>query len=169
MVWERSRLDQTNMRYFHKELVQTPLYLPQGRKFPFDKLSDGNGIWATEDASLIAEAEKAIARHVGGISEITQEQYDALTKKKTGERSANSFQALAQPSFSNNPFGRGHQFAPPAERVAAAASGVAEVKDTAEVPPPLKVPEPHEFKKAATRPARVMKASAIKAATPNEP
>lgn len=68
------------MRFFKKELVSRPLYLPGGSKVGFVNIGDDTGLLATEDGFLIAELSKMAARHKGGVVEITAEAYTDLKK-----------------------------------------------------------------------------------------
>jgi len=68
------------MRYFLKELVSNKLFLPNGARVPFEDVGDDTGILATSDGFIISEMEKAIHRHVGGVIEIDQAQYEDLKK-----------------------------------------------------------------------------------------
>lgn len=143
------------MRYFHKEIADTPLYLPKGVRIPFNRLSDGNGIWASDNPDVLAEMDKAIAKHIGGLSEITAAQHAELLKKKTGQVSRTALLQDQQfnPPQPLSPFQRGlgnQPFNPPVERVAAVAAGVPQVRDTTEKPEPLRVPQPSEFRKPRT-------------------
>lgn len=80
-----SKLDQmATTAYFEKELPEQAIYI-QGRPFKFDFL-------ATEDDFLIAELRNAARSGVGGVIEITQQQYDEGLKKKENSK-------LSQPSF----------------------------------------------------------------------
>lgn len=68
------------MRYFLKELVSTPLYLPTGGKIGWEELQGDQGALATEDGALLHQLDMAIRRKVGGVREITAEQYEEVKK-----------------------------------------------------------------------------------------
>lgn len=68
------------MRYFKKELVSRPLYLPGGGKVGFTNIGDDTGLLATEDGFLIAELSKLAARHKGGVVELNVAAYEDLKK-----------------------------------------------------------------------------------------
>lgn len=76
------------MKFYKKELVSNPLSLPDGRRVRFEQIgASDTGVLATEDPGLITELDKAAARHVGGVVEITSEQYQELKKNPPVERS----------------------------------------------------------------------------------
>lgn len=143
------------MRYFKKELLSNPVWLPSGGKFPFDNIGNNEGVLATDDLILVTEAERAMAAHRGGIIEITVEEYDELIKKKQDSPS--------QPNLPSDPFqvprlsldpNRFNQA--PSKPEAAAAAAVP--KPTAHgTPDPIAVPKPEEFKAPRTIKSRVAK------------
>src|ERR1043165_9747981 len=63
-------------RYYRKELANNPIMLSNGVPLRFEFL-------ATDDCNLQAELDMAMSRHVGGVVEITQAEYDDLLKKNT--------------------------------------------------------------------------------------
>lgn len=143
------------MRYFRKELISTPLYLSTGGKFPFDNIGGDEGLWATEDQNLIREAEAAISRGIGGISEIRQQEYEELIKKKIGGPLPSNF--LFDPSSQPNPqISALPPFKEIAPRPAAEeASKIGEpaqpaIHDRSETPEPVKVPTKKDFKRPKT-------------------
>lgn len=69
-------------KYYLKELVNQPLFLPSGAKVPFEDVGGTYGILAAEDSGLIAELDKAVKNHIGGVMSLTKEQYDEWAKKK---------------------------------------------------------------------------------------
>jgi len=69
------------MKYYSKSLPDTPITLSNGVRFKFEKYPDGRGYLATEEPNLIRELGLAIERKVGGVTEITQAEYDAQLKK----------------------------------------------------------------------------------------
>ena len=70
------------MRYFGKALVSNTI-LVGGRVIPFIEIAGGFGVVATEDQGFIDALELRIRERRGGISELTQEQYDEELKKKS--------------------------------------------------------------------------------------
>lgn len=76
------------MRYFKKELVKgNPLYLANGRKAPFEDVGGDNGFLATDDGWVTQQLEAAIQRGVGGVLEISFEQFEDQKKNPSGRRS----------------------------------------------------------------------------------
>lgn len=69
------------MRYFKKVYPSQPYILSSGKSFTFPSLPSGLGAHATENPVLIAEFELGIKKQIGGISEISAEEFDALKKK----------------------------------------------------------------------------------------
>lgn len=134
------------MRYFLKELVSTPLYLPGGHHFPFEVVTGEQGIWATEEPYLIGEAEKALAKGIGGIAEIDKEQYDELKKKVLAGPSPRSL--FSEPPRSNQSipaFSTPFQTLPPVGQSVQAPAVVGETRT-----PPIEVPKPEAFKRPRT-------------------
>jgi hypothetical protein len=76
-------------KFYAKELPESPVYVA-GHPLIFDFME-------TEDSALIAELDKCVARHVGGVVEISEEQFiDEIKKKETGNNSANSLRPRLQ-------------------------------------------------------------------------
>jgi hypothetical protein len=82
------------MRYFQKELVDTPLYLPSGGRLAFEDAGNDVGILATDNPKICAELEKVIKQHRGGVSETTQAVFEDLKKKSIAK--AQSSPSLSQ-------------------------------------------------------------------------
>lgn len=82
------------MRYFLKEKISRPLYLPNGSKVPFEDVGGDYGLLATADDYLVGELDKSVKMHVGGIVPLTKEEYDSWVEKK---------RASAQSSESSQP------------------------------------------------------------------
>lgn len=57
-------------RYFKKEIPSNPLYLPNGKRLVFR-----SGVLATNDAHLLEELDKVLARQIGGVVEIVECDY----------------------------------------------------------------------------------------------
>lgn len=73
------------MKYYQKELVSNRLYLRStGAPVSWEPIGDDQGVLATENDVVINELDQAVARHVGGVIEIDQEQYDSAKKKALG-------------------------------------------------------------------------------------
>lgn len=138
-------------RYFFKELISNPVWLPSGARFPFHNVGDDTGIWETDDPMLVLEAEHAIQRGVGGLSEITKEKYDELIKKKQDspppssslQDSMHRRVALDNPNLS--------PFSAPFEK----AEEVVAVADNAQTPEPVTVPKKADFKKPTVSKAKL--------------
>jgi len=74
-------------RYFKKECPRTPLFTPVGRPVTFEHIDDDYGYMATDDGWMIGQMEEAMARRIGGVIEITGEEYEEWLKKKVGSPS----------------------------------------------------------------------------------
>lgn len=70
-------------KYYRKELFSTPLFLSRGVQAPFEPVGNDEGMLATADSSLIFSLANAISRRIGGVYEITEEEYEELKKKET--------------------------------------------------------------------------------------
>ena len=75
-------------RYFKKELPGTPIFLPVGKAIRFEVGWDQMGYYATNNGYEVAELLKCAEQQKGGISEITQEQFEEA-QKKTREQGPN--------------------------------------------------------------------------------
>lgn len=76
------------MRYFKKALVTgNPLYLANGRKAPFEEMGGDNGFLATEDGWTIGQLEQAARKGVGGVVELTAEQFEDEKKNSLAWKS----------------------------------------------------------------------------------
>lgn len=135
------------MKYYQKELVSNRLYLKvTGAPVAWEPIGDDQGVLATENDIVIKELDQAVARHVGGVIEIDQEQYDSAKKK-----------ALGNPSLLNLVRDRqsinGMMFQQPQSAVPAVISGAAlhgQLRDIPAITPePIKVQT--EFQRPATR------------------
>lgn len=69
------------MRYFLKEIVERKLFLPNGAPVQFEVVDGTYGVLATDNPGLIAELDKAIANHVGGVVSISADQHAEAKKK----------------------------------------------------------------------------------------
>lgn len=77
------------MRYYSKEIPESGVVI-NGTTMRFDLLE-------TEDPVLIAELDKCVARGVGGVISITQEQFEEEVKKKaSGLQSPSSWNSRRQ-------------------------------------------------------------------------
>jgi len=70
------------IRYFRKDEPRVKLFLPQGSPLPFDFSDRNYGYVATQHGWLIHELEQAMTRGVGGITELTEEEYLDAQKKR---------------------------------------------------------------------------------------
>lgn len=145
--------------YFFKELVATPLYLPEGVKVKFDDIGDASGIFRTDDPKVGEEILKHVGR--GGVSELTQDQYEELLKKKPGLRSPGVSERDPSLVFDQRPqpgpVGPGPRvslsqlalspFAMRPGGVDAVQAPITERSDTEGTPAPLHVPTKAEFRK----------------------
>lgn len=68
-------------KFYSKEIPESPVYVA-GHPLVFDYLE-------TEDAALIAELDKCVARGIGGVMSVTQEQFEVEVKKKNNESPLN--------------------------------------------------------------------------------
>lgn len=64
------------LTYFHKTLIASRLY---GVSIPIRWVpaGDGDGVLATSDSKVIAALRQKIAARVGGVRELSKEEYDA--------------------------------------------------------------------------------------------
>lgn len=73
------------MRYWKKELPETPIHLPIGKPLKFDYIDFDYGYLATTDGYINTELSKCAKRNAGGVTEITEMEYqDFLEKKSVG-------------------------------------------------------------------------------------
>jgi hypothetical protein len=70
------------MPWFKKEMPETPLFLPVGKPIRFEAVDFDYGYLQTEDGYIVTELRKCVARKVGGVTEITQEEYEEFAEKK---------------------------------------------------------------------------------------
>ena len=82
------------MRHFLKELPNQALFLPNGAKVPFEDIGGGYGLLATADQYLIAELDKAVRAHTGGVIPLTEAEYAQWNEKKKLSASSSG---LSQP------------------------------------------------------------------------
>ncbi len=76
------------LKFYKKELISNRLALPNGRAVKFDQVGDSDtGTLATADSGLIGELEKAVAAGRGGVTEITEAQFQDLKKNPPAGRS----------------------------------------------------------------------------------
>ncbi len=152
-------------KFYLKELPDTAIYLA-GAPFKFDILE-------TADPLLISELNKCVARGIGGVVEITEEQFREEVKKK--ESSSSSRLSL------NQPRGRQELSALHARRVAEAVGRGSTFLENGTfaapqhdrqrtlpvsgrpMPDPIEIPSPHSFDSVFMKPPPTAKASEIKA------
>jgi hypothetical protein len=93
------------MKWYLKELVQSALYLPNGSKAPFEDIGGTYGILATSDGYLIAELDRAVKTHTGGVIPLTEAEYNSwLAQKKTSQSSLGSSPVRDRESLGPIPF-----------------------------------------------------------------
>lgn len=80
--------------FFVKELISNPLIL-EGRKIPFEDLGDEMGGIVTEDPVLAASLRHAQRTRIGGVYEVTEEQFADHKKKAIEHESLRNSRALA--------------------------------------------------------------------------
>lgn len=75
-------------KFYKKELVSNRLSLPNGRAVAFEQIGGtDSGVLATTDAGLSAELDKAAGARRGGVTQITEQQYQELKKNLPAGRS----------------------------------------------------------------------------------
>ena len=145
------------MRYFQKEIPDSAVFV-NGSAMRFDILE-------TNDATLIAELDKCIARGIGGVLSITEEQYAEEAKKKAEqissgfssnnrpqrrELSAHQLGGLRAAGESGNAHG---QFAAPQQPERARNQhGMGPIREPAKMPDPIEVPTNESFAGMFTKP-----------------
>ena len=69
-------------KFYRKSLPATPLRLSGGQTFRFQEYpADGRGYLKTDNEYLIKEFSSFIAKKIGGVAEITEEEYTEALKK----------------------------------------------------------------------------------------
>lgn len=71
------------MKFFKKISPQIPLQLASGRSLRFDNVDGQWGVLKTPNLELISELAACIKNETGGVSEIDEAEYLAMTQKKT--------------------------------------------------------------------------------------
>lgn len=74
-------------RYFKKDVPESRLYLPIGKPVPFDAIDRDYGYLVTNDGYIIHELEKMILNKKGGVSEITEQEFNEWVQKKSSQNS----------------------------------------------------------------------------------
>jgi hypothetical protein len=69
------------MRYFKKIYPQHKVVLSNGRGFTFPTMPSGEGAHATDNPELLKQFDFLISKKVGGITEISRAEFEALKKK----------------------------------------------------------------------------------------
>lgn len=154
-------------KYYRKELPDTAIYL-FGAPYKFDVLE-------TSDSLMISELDKCVARGVGGVVAITEEQYQDEVKKKASWNSS-------KPNL-NQPRGRQELSALHARRVAEAVGKGGSFRENGtfaapqhdrqktlpvsgrEMPDPIQIPSPNAFSGVFLNKPPTAKASEIAAAS----
>lgn len=68
--------------YFLKEVHERKLFLPNGAPAPFEAVDATYGLLSTSDPYVIAELEKAIRNHIGGVIKLTETEFNEWQAKK---------------------------------------------------------------------------------------
>src|SRR5262245_32217411 len=74
------------MTFFRKTILSNPVATSKGYRVTFQPIGDDEGVIALEDQEAVAELRSMAERKVGGIIEITKEQFEEL-KKQVGQGS----------------------------------------------------------------------------------
>lgn len=90
--------------FYLKELVQQPLYLPNGMKVPFEDIGGSYGLLATEDPTLVSELNKAVKSHTGGVIALNEAEYNEWQAKKKASASSSQSQTRDREALSPIPF-----------------------------------------------------------------
>ena len=69
------------MTFFKKTILSNPIATSKGYRIQFQPIGDDEGVIALEDETVIAELKDMAERRVGGVIEVTREQFDELKKK----------------------------------------------------------------------------------------
>jgi len=80
---DRLRKSSPKMRYFHKAMISNPAFTSAGSPIIFQHVGGDDGIIATDNQTIIDALVERIQKRKGGVSELTEEQYAELQKKKT--------------------------------------------------------------------------------------
>ena len=70
------------MRYFHKAMISNPAFTQSGERIMFEHVGGDDGIIATDSQNVIDSLLERIRLRKGGVSELTEEKYKELQKKK---------------------------------------------------------------------------------------
>lgn len=71
------------MRYFHKAMISNPAFTQSGERIMFEHVGGDDGIIATDSQNVIDSLLERIRLRKGGVSELTEEKYKELQKKKS--------------------------------------------------------------------------------------
>jgi hypothetical protein len=146
-------MDRSMTKFYRKELPDTPVYI-NGAPVRFEVLR-------TEDQTMINELDACIARHMGGIVAITEEEFLVLDQKKTSETSYGSAFKQRQ-SSQQGPSGlRSRLAAATAELPGLPVDPNALPVSGRPIPQPVQVPSPNKFSGIFIKPSTA-KASDVK-------
>jgi hypothetical protein len=70
-------------RWYEKAIITSP-YIVNGKAVPFEAIAGNHGVLALDsekDAPMIKSLEEAIAKGVGGVGRVTEDQFNSLKKK----------------------------------------------------------------------------------------
>lgn len=76
------------LRYFKKYDTRVPVMTGQGFAIPFEAITDEKGqlfeygVLATSDGYVIGELESFIRQQVGGVQEVSAQEFEAIKKKE---------------------------------------------------------------------------------------
>jgi hypothetical protein len=158
------------MKYYLKNGIKNRVPYSDGVSIPFEPRSDGRGLLVLDENSeadkpRIADVEKYIARKVGGISVLTQEQYEELKKNQHDPKPKQDKAAPRVFSYKTDPFATEasaqRAMAPEPAAVAAGRSPVGSVGEPGSSEPDPKAAIVAQGPKSKGRPAvRTNKAKA---------
>lgn len=69
------------MTFFRKTILSNPIATSQGYRIQFQPIGDDEGVIALEDETVIGELKAMATNRVGGVIEITKEEFEELKKK----------------------------------------------------------------------------------------
>lgn len=83
-------------KWYRKEIPGNPIHFSIGRAIPFEAIDRDYGYFATDNGWEIKELDAAVASHRGGVTEISQAEYEDFLKKKASAPSLRSLQPQRQ-------------------------------------------------------------------------
>lgn len=82
------------MVYFTKFDPRQKVYLSDGSYLQFEDLGNGWGVMVTENTYTVRQLRECIANQRGGVSEVTEGEYEAVKKKEPMTSFGTSFQEV---------------------------------------------------------------------------